>query len=59
MNKYNLFLGLINENFATLIESGVFKEKTLTDYITYRRRAKPVTIIAATQILHLDFNLYV
>jgi len=59
MNKYDLFLQLIKDNFSQLLSDGAFRKTTLEAYIQGKRKARSVTIIAIAACFGKDWNLYV
>lgn len=59
MNKYDLFLQLIKDNFSQLLSDGAFRQTTLEAYIQGKRKARSVTIIAIAAYLGKDWSLYV
>lgn len=59
MCKYTLFIQLLSNNYQQVLQSGVFKKKTLEDYLNSTRKAKPVSIILIAKILGQNYQLYV
>lgn len=57
--KYDDFIQIVNDNKQQLIESGMFKGKTIDEYIRRHRRARPVTIGHIAQYLKKNWESYV
>lgn len=61
MNKYNLFIQLLanNNNYQQVLQSGMFKKKSLDEYLQGTRKARPVTIMLIARVLGQNYQLYV
>lgn len=61
MTKYNLFLQLLADtnSYQQILQTGIFKENTLKEYIHCTRKARPVSIILIAKILNQNYHLYV